>query len=58
MFADRGRSYSVEHVPCASLITYIWPAAREGLARNLAPEACDRMRNMLRTDAEQRRGQW
>lgn len=55
--ADRERSYSVEHVPSASLITYIWHATREGLARNLAPEAWERMRGMLRTDGEQRREQ-
>ena len=28
---------------------------REGLARNLTPEAWDRMRDMLRSDAEQRK---
>ena len=30
---------------------------REGLARNMAPEAWERMRTMLRTDAELRREQ-
>lgn len=55
--ADRTRSYSIERDPHKSQITYLWHATRDGLARNLAPEAWDRMRNMLRTDAEQRREQ-
>ena len=55
--ADRSRNWSIERDPNRSLITYIWHGTREGLARNLAPEAWDRMRNMLRTDAEQRREQ-
>lgn len=55
--ADRTNKFSIDRDPHRSLITYIWHATREGLARNLAPEAWDRMRNMLRTDAEQRREQ-
>lgn len=55
--ADRSRNWSIDRDPNRSLITYIWHATREGLARNLAPEAWGRMRTMLRTDAEQRRGQ-
>lgn len=53
--ADRSRNWSIDRDPHRSIITYIWHAAREGLARNLAPEAWERMRSMLRTDAEQRR---
>jgi|GEM_PF-1225251 len=48
--ADRERTYAIDRDPDRSMITYIWHAAREGLARNLAPEAFDRMRSMLRTD--------
>lgn len=55
--ADRERGFSLERDPNRSLITYIWHGTREGLARNLAPEAWDRMRSMLRTDAVQRREQ-
>lgn len=55
--ADRSNKYSIDRAPDRSLVTYIWHATREGLARNLAPEAWERMRRMLRTDAEQRREQ-
>lgn len=55
--ADRESRFSIERDPHRSLVTYIWHGTREGLARNLAPEAWDRMRNMLRTDAEHRREQ-
>jgi hypothetical protein len=55
--ADRSRSWSIDRDPHRSLITYLWHGLREGLARNMAPEAWDRMRLMLRTDAEQRREQ-
>lgn len=53
--ADRESRFSIDRDPHRSLITYIWHGTREGLARNLAPEAWERMRLMLRTDAEQRR---
>ena len=39
------------------MLTYLWHATREGLARNLTPEAKERMRVMLRTDAEDRRAE-
>jgi hypothetical protein len=55
--ADRSRNWSIDRDPHRSLITYLWHGLREGLARNMAPEAWDRMRLMLRTDAEQRREQ-
>lgn len=55
--ADRSRSWSVDRDPNRSMITYLWHGTREGLARNLAPEAMERMRSMLRTDAELRREQ-
>ncbi len=55
--ADRESKFSIDRDPYRGLITYIWHSTREGLARNLAPEAWERMRLMLRTDAEQRREQ-
>jgi hypothetical protein len=55
--ADRERSYTIFRDPDRSMITYIWHAAREGLARNLAPEAWGRMRSMLRQDFGQMREQ-
>jgi hypothetical protein len=55
--ADRSRSWSIDRDPHRSMITYLWHGAREGLVRNLAPEAMERMRTMLRTDAELRREQ-
>jgi hypothetical protein len=55
--ADRERSYTIDRDTTKSMITYLWHALREGLARNLAPEAWGRMRSMLRQDAEQRREQ-
>jgi hypothetical protein len=55
--ADRSRSWSIDRDQHRSLITYLWHGMREGLARNMAPEAWERMRSMLRTDAEQRREQ-
>ncbi len=55
--ADRERKYSVDRDPDRALTTYLWHAVREGVARNLAPEAWDRMRSMLRTDVEQRKEQ-
>lgn len=55
--ADRSNKFSIDRDPNRALLTYIWHGTREGLARNLAPEALGRMRSMLRTDAEQRREQ-
>jgi hypothetical protein len=55
--AERERSYSIDRDPHRSMITYIWHAAREGLARNLAPEAWERMRSMLRQDFGQMKEQ-
>lgn len=55
--ADRTNKFSIDRDPNRALLTYIWHGTREGLARNLAPEAIGRMRSMLRTDAEQRREQ-
>ncbi|MEX1131845.1 MAG: hypothetical protein WEC15_01345 [Flavobacteriales bacterium] len=55
--ADRSRTWSIDRDPYRSMITYMWHGVREGLARNLAPEAMERMRNMLRTDAELRKEQ-
>ncbi len=55
--AERESKFSLDRDPHRSLITYLWHGTREGLARNLAPEAWDRMRLMLRVDAEQRREQ-
>lgn len=55
--ADRERKYSIDRDPDRAITTYLWHAIREGLARNLAPEAWDRMRLMLRVDAKERRAQ-
>lgn len=55
--ADRSRNWSIERDTTRSMLTYLWHGTREGLVRNLTPEAVDRMRSMLRTDAEQRREQ-
>lgn len=55
--ADRSRTWSIERDTTRSLLTYLWHSTREGLVRNLTPEAMDRMRSMLRTDAELRREQ-
>lgn len=57
MSADREQSFSIERDPDRSMLTYLWHATREGLARNLVPEAKERMRTMLRTDAEKRRAE-
>lgn len=53
--ADRERTFTVARDTNRSVFTYLWHATREGLTRNLVPEAKERMRTMLRTDAEQRR---
>lgn len=53
--AEGGRDFTVQRERDRSIFTYCWHATREGLVRNLVPEAKDRMRTMLRTDAEQRR---
>jgi len=55
--ADRSRHWSIDRDPHRSMLAYLWHGVREGLARNLAPEAMERMRSMLRTDAELRREQ-
>lgn len=55
--ADRERRFSIDRDPDRAITTYLWHAIREGLARNLAPEAWDRMRLMLRVDAKERRAQ-
>lgn len=55
--ADRSRNWSIERDSTRSMLTYLWHGTREGLVRNLTPEAMERMRSMLRTDAELRREQ-
>lgn len=55
MSADRERNFSVERDPDRSIFNYVWHATREGIVRNLLPEAKERMRRVLRTDAEKRR---
>ncbi len=55
MSADRERNYTVERDPERSVFNFVWHATREGLVRNLMPEAKERMRTVLRTDAEKRR---
>lgn len=55
MSADRERNFTVERDPDRSVFNYVWHATREGLSRNLLPEAKQRMRTMLRQDAEKRR---
>lgn len=55
--ADRERTFAVERAKDRSILTYAWHATREGLLRNLVPEAKDRMRQMLRTDVDNLREQ-
>lgn len=55
MSADRERNYSIGRDPERSIFNYVWHATREGLVRNLLPEAKERMRTVLRTDAETRK---
>ncbi len=55
MSADRERNFSIERDPERSIFNYVWHATREGLVRNLVPEAKERMRSVLRQDAEIRR---
>ena len=52
MTADRERTFSIERDPDRSMLTYLWHATREGLTRNLVPEAKERMRTMVRTDLD------
>ncbi|MBK8581902.1 MAG: hypothetical protein IPL86_08730 [Flavobacteriales bacterium] len=52
MTADRERNFSIERDPDRSMLTYLWHATREGLTRNLVPEAKERMRTMVRTDLD------
>ncbi|HMN04456.1 MAG TPA: hypothetical protein PKD45_01915 [Flavobacteriales bacterium] len=54
---DRERTFAVERAKDRSIFTYAWHATREGLLRNLMPEAKDRMRQMLRTDVDNLREQ-
>lgn len=53
MNADRERNFNIERDPDRSMLTYLWHATREGLTRNLMPEAKERMRSMVKTDLEQ-----
>ena len=55
MSADRERNFSVDRDPERSIFNFVWHATREGLTRNLVPEAKERMRTVLKTDAEKRR---
>jgi hypothetical protein len=47
---DRSRSFTVERDPQRGVFTYLWHVLREGLARNLLPEAKERVKAMLRVD--------
>lgn len=55
--ADRSRNWSIERDSTRSMLTYLWHGTREGLVRNLAPEAWERMRSMLRQDFGQMKEQ-
>lgn len=55
MEADRERNFNIDRDPDRALTAYLWHATREGLVRNLSPEVVDRMKQMLRVDAERRR---
>ncbi|MBK9421890.1 MAG: hypothetical protein IPN44_12690 [Flavobacteriales bacterium] len=55
--ANREQTFSIDRDPDRSMLTYLWHATREGLARNLVPEAKERMRTMLKTDAEKWRSE-
>jgi hypothetical protein len=50
--ADSERNFSVDRAKDRSVLTYAWHGVREGLLRNLVPEAKERMRTMLRTDLD------
>jgi len=49
------RNVSIEHDAGRSLFNYVWRITREGIVRNLRPAVSERMRTVLRTDAEKRR---
>ena len=49
------RNIAVEREEGRSLFNYVWRITREGIVRNLRPEVRERMRTVLRTDAEKRR---
>lgn len=53
--ADRQRKFNIARDPEKAFTGYLWHATREGLARNLVPEVWGRVRDMLRSDAEERR---
>jgi len=53
--ADRQRKFNIARDPEKAFTGYLWHATREGLARNLVPEAWGRVRDMLRSDADERR---
>lgn len=50
--ADSERNFNVDRAKDRSILTYAWHGVREGLLRNLVPEAKERMRVMLRTDLD------
>ncbi|MBK7620871.1 MAG: hypothetical protein IPJ10_16345 [Flavobacteriales bacterium] len=47
--------FNIARDPEKAFTGYLWHATREGLARNLVPEVWGRVRDMLRSDAEERR---
>jgi hypothetical protein len=47
---DGRRSFQVERDPDRGVFTYLWQALREGLSRNLLPEAKGRVKAMFRQD--------
>jgi hypothetical protein len=49
------RNIAVERDPRRSIFNYVWRFTREGLVRHLRPEMRERLRTVLRTDAEKRR---
>ena len=53
--AESERNIAVEHEPGRSLFNYVWRITREGIVRNLRPEVRERMKTVLRSDAEKRR---
>jgi len=47
---DRSRTFQVERDPERGVFAYLWHVLREGLSRNLLPEAKERVRSMIRQD--------
>ncbi len=47
---DRRKNYQVDRNPERGVFTYIWHVLREGIARNLLPEAMGRVKGMIRMD--------